>query len=163
MAAVGNVIAGQNGSVITKYISASENFATYDDGDTVVGELTWEEPRLLDKAMLHCTRTVTLANGTNSRFAVDVLINKSAGTWRAMGLGLTNTGFLGGTFNGFSWSDGNTLCETGGLVAWSAQTTAQPSIGPVCYGVRLRITRNASDTTLAGTITNVWLSAAFTN
>lgn len=139
-------------------ITASINFATASNGDNVYLSTEFGEAVTVRGVQLHCTRTVTLANGTNTEMAVQVLLNPQDQTWRALGVGITTTAATNAAFNGWTWNtSANTIAEIGAVCSWATPTTSY-GVSFNIYGMRLLVSRDAGDATLAGTITNAYLS-----
>lgn len=157
--AVGEVIPGPR--ALSKYLSASEDFSAYGSGVTTVGELRWDEPRAVVGVTVAADVGTTLANGTNSKMSIDILINPESGTWRAMALAVSNTANITGTFNGFTWANAATIWNPGCIVQWSLTAASTGLASPICYGIRMAANISAGDTTLTGVLNDIWLSAHF--
>lgn len=155
MAAVGDIV--RNGNSIAKYVSASINFATATAGNNAYGATTWEEPVPVLGVQLHCVRTVALANGTNTELGVQVKISPDSDTWRTLYRYSTPGASTDAGAAGLTWTNANTVCEFGAVGLWSA-TGGDEQVPLNIYGMRVLVTRDAGDATLAGTVTNVWLS-----
>lgn len=143
--------------IVQSELVASINFATASNGGNEYLKVEFGEAKTVIGINLHCVRTVTLANGTNTKFAIQGLINPQTGLWRSFARCALNNASVDAAFNGFTWANGNTIAENGGPVYWTA--SAGDDIAPLnIYGMRLYVDRDAGDATLAGTITNAFLT-----
>lgn len=152
-----NIVDGRG--VTTTFLGTSIDFSGYSAGSTVVGQLDFGEPRALRAIGLSGDETTNFANGTNSLVYFEALGAPGEDKWMGFDRLQFNNSETTGGFNGFTWTEFSAINTRGQVLAmpWNdADATDAPVIA---WGVRFRVSIDAGDTTLAGVLANVWLSA----
>lgn len=152
---VGDIVAGDG--VISKYLSASEDFSAYGTGETVVGTLLFEQPVSLRGIGLSANESTSFANGPNSLAYVESLSAPDTSIWAPFARMQVPSGENTGGFNGFTWAEIGFM-QTLGLMTLLPFSDADGTDAPaVSWGVRFRVFISGSDASLAGVLDNLWI------